>query len=151
MSRVTHLRALIVLVGGLFAALALAKPSIGLDQTTLKEIGDRITPVGSVCQVGEDCANAPGVEAVASSGEPRSGEAIFNQYCTACHTSGLLGAPKIGDLAEWQVKQKEAGGFSKMLNNAMSGIKSMPPKGTCMNCSDEEISAAIEYMSGLKP
>ena len=151
MSRVTHLRALIVLVGGLFAALALAKPTIGLDQTTLKEIGERIAPIGSVCQVGEDCADAPGVEAVAASGEPRSGEAIFNQFCTACHTTGLLGAPKKGDLVEWQTKEKEAGGFSKMLSNAINGIKSMPPKGTCMNCSDDEISIAIEYMSGLKP
>ena len=151
MSRVTHLRALIVLVGGLFAALALAKPTIGLDQTTLKEISDRIAPVGTVCQAGEDCANAPGVEAVASSGEPRSGEAIFNQYCTACHTTGLLGAPKKGDLADWQAKEKEAGGFSKLLSNAINGIRSMPPKGTCMNCSDEEMSIAIEYMSDLKP
>ena len=151
MSRVTHLRALIVLVGGLFAALALAKPGIGLDQTTLKEISDRISPVGSVCQAGEDCANAPGIDAITASDGPRSGEAIFNQYCTACHTTGLLGAPKKGDLAEWQIKEKEAGGFSKMLSNAINGIKSMPPKGTCMNCSDEEISIAIEYMSGLKP
>lgn len=150
MSRVTHLRALILLVGGLFATLALAKPTIGLDQTTLKEISDRISPVGSVCLTGEDCASAPGIEAVAASGS-RSGEAVFNQYCTACHTTGLLGAPKKGDLAGWQAKEKEAGGFNKMLSNAINGIKSMPPRGTCMNCSDDEISVAIEYMSGLKP
>ena len=150
MSRVTHLRALIVLVGGLFAVMAFAKPTIGLDQTTLKEISERIAPVGSVCKTGEECAGSAGVEIAATSG-PRSGEAIFNQYCAACHTTGLLGAPKKGDMAEWKAKEKEAGGFSKLLSNAINGIKSMPPRGTCMNCSDDEISIAIEYMSGLKP
>ena len=150
MSRVTHLRALILVVGGLLSALAFAKPTIELDQASLKEISERITPVGSVCQQGEECAAAAGAVASASSG-PRSGEAVFGQFCTACHTTGLLGAPKKDDKATWVSKEKEAGGFSKLLSNAISGIRSMPPKGTCMDCSDEEISAAIEYMSGLKP
>lgn len=151
MSRVTHLRALIVLLGGLFAALVLARPTVGLDQTTLKEISERIAPVGSVCRAGEDCADASGVEAVASSGEPRSGETIYNQYCTACHTTGLLGAPKKDDLATWQTKEKEAGGYSNLLSNAINGIRGMPAKGTCMDCSEEEISIAIRHMSGLNP
>ena len=144
------MRAFIVLVGGLFAVLAFAKPTTQLDEISLKEIGKRIAPVGVVCQVGEECASASGVEVV-STGTPRSGEAIFNQFCTACHTTGLLGAPKKGDFADWKTKEKEAGGFDKLLSNAINGIKSMPPKGTCMNCSDEELGSAIEYMSSLKP
>lgn len=150
MSRVSYLRALILLVGGLLSVLAFAKPVVGLDQTSLKEISERIAPVGSACQPGEECASAAGTVASASSG-PRSGEAVFGKFCTACHTTGLLGAPKKGDEATWAAKEKEAGGFSKLLSNAINGIKSMPPKGTCMDCSDEEMSAAIEYMSGLKP
>nr|MCS5577811.1 c-type cytochrome [Alteromonas macleodii] len=27
-----------------------------------------------------------------------------------------------------------------------NGINAMPPRGTCGNCSDDEIKAAIEYM-----
>ncbi len=150
MSRVTHMRALIVLVGGFFAALAFAKPGADLDKVSLQEISERIAPVSTVCTVGDDCADAAGVVASASSG-PRSGDAVFNKYCTACHTSGLLGAPKKGDLAAWQEKETAAGGFSKLLANSISGIKSMPPKGTCSDCSDEELSKTIEYMSGLKP
>ena len=150
MSRVSYLRALILLVGGLLSVLAFAKSTVALDQTTLKEISERIAPVSSVCNPGEECASAASAVASASSG-PRSGEAVFGQFCTACHTTGLLGAPKKGDNVAWATKEKEAGGFSQMLSNAINGIKSMPPKGTCMNCSDEEISGAIEFMSGLKP
>ena len=150
MSRVSYLRALILLVGGLLSAMAFAKPTVGLDQTSLKEISERIAPVSTVCQPGEECASGAGAVASASSG-PRSGEAVFGKFCTACHTTGLLGAPKKDDKPAWLAKEKEAGGFSKLLSNAINGIKSMPPKGTCMDCSEEEISAAIEFMSGLKP
>ena len=151
MSRVSYLRVLMVFIGGLFAAFAFAKPTIELDQISRQEISVRIAPIGTICQTGEECANAPGVETTAASSGPRSGEAIFTLHCAACHTTGLLGAPKKGDTAAWQAKEKEAGGFSKMLSNAINGIRQMPAKGTCMNCSDEELSIAIEYMSGLKP
>ncbi|MGB5729137.1 MAG: c-type cytochrome [Thiogranum sp.] len=33
-----------------------------------------------------------------------------------------------------------------MLATAVSGLNAMPPKGTCADCSDEELKAAIEYM-----
>lgn len=149
MSRVTQISKLLVLIGGLFSALAFAKP-VELDEVSRQEIAERIAPATKVCKQGEECANNVGAVASTSS-EPRSGEQIFNQFCTACHTSGLLGAPKKGDTASWTAKQSEAGGFDKLLGNAISGIKSMPPKGTCMDCSDDELSNAIQFMSGLKP
>ncbi|WP_067516798.1 c-type cytochrome [Endozoicomonas ascidiicola] len=144
------MRALILLVGGLFASLVFAKPAADLDSTTRSEISERIAPVGSVCLTGEECASAAGVVASTSTG-PRSGDAIYGQYCIACHSTGLLGAPKTNDAAAWQAAEQKAGGFSSLLSNAINGIKSMPPRGTCMDCSDEEIGVAIEFMSGLKP
>ena len=33
--------------------------------------------------------------------------------------------------------------------NAISGINAMPPKGTCADCSDDELREAIVKMSGL--
>ncbi|WBA82585.1 c-type cytochrome [Endozoicomonas sp. GU-1] len=144
------MRALILLVGGLFASLVFAKPTADLDSITRGEISERLAPVGFVCLAGEECASAAGVVASSSSG-PRSGDAVYNQFCVACHGSGLLGAPKKDDAAAWQAAEKTAGGFSSLLSNAINGIRSMPAKGTCMDCSDEEISIAIEYMSGLKP
>jgi len=33
-----------------------------------------------------------------------------------------------------------------MLITAIKGEKAMPPKGTCMTCSNDELKAAIEFM-----
>ena len=149
MSRGIHMRALVLFVGGLFASLVFATPATDLDSVTRSEISERIAPVGSVCLAGDDCANGAG--GVASHSGPRSGDAIYGKYCIACHSTGLLNAPKTNDAAAWQAAEKKAGGFSALLSNAINGINSMPAKGTCMDCSDEEISAAIQHMSGLKP
>ncbi|CAM3472597.1 c-type cytochrome [Parendozoicomonas haliclonae] len=149
MANVISTRALkaAVLFGGMMSGLVLAAPA-DVDKATRKEIAERIAPVGEVCLEGQPCASAAPV--VASSG-PRTGDAIYNTYCTACHTAGVLGAPKKDDKAAWDTKLAAAGSYSQLLSNAIKGIGSMPPKGTCMDCSDEEISVAIEYMSGLKP
>jgi len=144
------MRALILFLGAVFTSLVFAKAAAELDPTSRSEISERIAPVGSVCLAGEECASAVKAVASASSG-PRTGDAIYGQYCIACHASGLLGAPIKDDSAAWLAAEKKAGGFSNLLANAINGIRSMPAKGTCMDCSDEEISISIQYMSGLKP
>ena len=101
-----------------------------------------------MCKQGEDCAVSAGVVASASS-EPRSGEAVFNQFCTAWHTTGLMGAPKKGDTLEWDKRISSLGSYSKLLDQAYKGIGAMPPKGTCMNCTEEEFDSAMIYM-GVK-
>lgn len=146
------IRTLICALGTLlFAVTAFAKTTtINLDELSRKEIAERIAPVGKVCEQGQPCASQT-MNVASQVAEPRTGEQIFQQYCTACHTSGLLGAPKVNDTERWTARMKEVGGFGTLLSNAISGINAMPAKGTCMDCSDEEISVAIEYMSGLKP
>jgi cytochrome c5 len=37
-------------------------------------------------------------------------------------------------------------GFDTVWQNAIKGIGGMPPMGTCGDCSDDEIKAAIEHM-----
>ena len=107
------------------------------------DIAKRIAPVGSVCVEGTECAAAAGA-ATASSG-PRSGSDVYNTYCAACHGTGAMGAPKAGDAGAW--KGRMAQGFNTVLANAINGINLMPPKGTCGDCSKEEIGAAIKHMS----
>jgi cytochrome c5 len=34
-----------------------------------------------------------------------------------------------------------------VLKHAVEGFNAMPPKGTCSDCSEEEIQAAINYMT----
>ena len=33
-----------------------------------------------------------------------------------------------------------------LISSTINGIGVMPAKGTCMSCSDEELTAAVEYM-----
>ncbi len=122
--------------------------STTVDKITRQEIVERIKPFGDVCVTGDSCA---GAAPMVASGEPRSGEGVYNTYCTACHTTGVLNAPLRDDKSAWDAKLAAAGSYDKLLANAINGINAMPPKGTCMDCSDDEISLAIQYMSGLKP
>ena len=113
-------------------------------------IAERLKPVGEVCIQGEECAAAgAGAATAAAGGAARSGEDVYGKYCTACHGSGLLNAPKTGDTAEWTARAEAKGGLDGLLANAISGINAMPPKGTCGDCSDDELRAAIQHMSGL--
>ncbi|GGY53193.1 cytochrome c [Bacterioplanes sanyensis] len=125
----------------LAAATVVAAQATALTESEAEKIRERIKPVGEVC-VGADCGGA----AVVAGGEPRSGEEVYQSACTACHGMGVLGAPKTGDTAAWD--ERLAKGMDTTWQNAINGINAMPPKGNCMDCSDDEILAAIKYMSG---
>jgi cytochrome c5 len=133
--------ALLVVSGQIFAADAL--------QSQDDAIVERIKPVGQVCITGEECKGVGAVAAVAAGGAPRSGDEIIAAHCGACHTSGVLGAPKIGDSADWKKRASEQGGLDGILAKAITGINAMPPKGTCATCTDDELKGAIKKMSGL--
>jgi len=117
--------------------------SVANANTADAKIAERIAPVGGVCIEGTECAAAGKAAAVASG--PRSGSDVYGTYCAACHGTGAMGAPKTGDSAVW--KSRLAKGFDKTLANALNGINMMPPKGTCGDCSDEELGNAIKHMS----
>ena len=104
------------------------------------KIAENIKPVGEV-NVGT--APAPAAAPVAAAG-PRSGEDVFNAHCAACHGTGAAGAPKVGDSAAWA--PRAAQGVDTLLTHATNGLNAMPPKGTCAECSSEELKNAIEYM-----
>ncbi|HHL45612.1 MAG TPA: cytochrome c5 family protein, partial [Gammaproteobacteria bacterium] len=92
----------------------------------------------------EPAALAPAASETAAASSARSGEEIFNSTCTACHSTGAAGAPKVGDKEAWA--PRIATGMDTMLEVAIKGRNAMPPRGTCGNCSDDELKAAIEYM-----
>jgi cytochrome c5 len=74
-----------------------------------------------------------------------SGEDLYNSVCASCHTTGGSGAPMLGDKAEWS-KRLAQGGLNGLYTVAIDGKGSMPPKGTCIGCSDQEIQAAVDYI-----
>ncbi len=131
-----HLKALVVAAATLIAAQTFAAVA-----SSEEKIKARIAPVGEVC-VGAECG---GAVAAVSSG-PRSGEDVYSAACTACHAAGVLGAPMKGDVAAWDARLEK--GMNITLKNAIKGINAMPPKGNCLDCSDDEILAAIKFMAG---
>jgi cytochrome c5 len=103
-------------------------------------IEKRIKPVGEVTLEG-----AAPVAAVSSGPlAADSGQKRYDATCHTCHATGLLGAPKFGDKAAWA--SRLADGKETIYTRAIQGYKGMPPKGTCMQCSDAEIRAAVDYM-----
>jgi len=103
---------------------------------------ERVKPVGSLCMAGNPCA-AP-VVAARASGEPRSGEEVYTSKCSSCHATGAANAPKFGDVAAWA--SRIGAGIETVYANAINGLNGMPAKGLCMDCSDDEIKAAVDHM-----
>jgi cytochrome c5 len=108
-------------------------------------IAERIAPVGSVYLDGEIMTAQQEPTEPAEPAGPRSGEKIYNTYCVACHGSGVLGAPKKGDADAWQ--PRIAQGPETLLKHALEGFNSMPAKGTCSDCSEQEIVSTIAFLT----
>lgn len=100
----------------------------------------RIKPVGQV-NIAE---NTTTPTADTNSANAGSGAETYKKFCTVCHAAGVAGAPKTGNVADWAEREKK--GMDGLLKTAIKGLNAMPPKGTCMSCSDDELKAAIKYM-----
>ncbi len=101
---------------------------------------ERIKPVGEVrIDTDTQVASADIVETA-----ERSGEEIYNSKCAGCHTSGVMGAPKFASLADWSSRIDL--GLDKLTASAIAGKGGMPARGTCMDCSDNEIKVTVQYM-----
>jgi cytochrome c5 len=70
---------------------------------------------------------------------------IYEQHCIICHRDGVAGAPKYRDGASWKARIGQRD-IDALVVSAIKGKNAMPPKGTCQECTDSDIKAAIEYM-----
>lgn len=99
---------------------------------------ERIKPIGQVNIEG----SKPVVVVVDT--EPKSGKEVYEGVCFACHSSGVLGAPKFHNQADWA--KRLAKGKETLLQSAINGLNNMPARGGNPSLKDEELKAAIEYM-----
>ena len=79
-----------------------------------------------------------------------TGEEVFNKTCKMCHGSGMMNAPKAGDVEAW--KPRLAKGHEALYESAINGFRDkgvMPPKGGNSKLTDDEVKAAVDYMLGL--
>lgn len=80
---------------------------------------------------------------------PNPGELVYKSYCVSCHAEKPiidLHAPRVGHPEDWIWVRKL--GMDQAVKLAFKGYNTMPARGGCFECSDEEIKAAIVYMLG---
>jgi len=79
------------------------------------------------------------------------GQSVYDKSCHDCHTTGVTGAPKLGDVANWAPSIER--GIEALYANAINGYQGeagvMPPKGGNLLLSDDEVKAAVDYMVKL--
>ena len=73
-----------------------------------------------------------------------NGEAAYLEHCAGCHETGMLGAPREGQPADWEGRSKLWQGV--LMEHAKTGYFDMPAKGGKTNLPDEIVDAAAEYM-----
>ena len=106
----------------------------GSDSQSGEAIARRIQPVAGFKLVDAD---APKVF--------KTGEQVFQSTCSACHGTGVAGAPKFGDKDAWAKYIKL--GYESLVQNAIHGINAMPPKGGNASLDDFEVARAVVYMT----
>jgi cytochrome c5 len=137
----------IFMISRLVAVLA-AKPDDGSRRVAavaerIQKVGE-VAVVGSPAPAGSDTASAsPVPQQVAVAATP-SGEAVYTQACAACHTAGVLQAPKLGSKEQWE--PRFAQGLDTLVHNAVNGIRAMPAKGGHPNLTEDDIRSSIVYM-----
>lgn len=147
--------------------------TIGVSGSALAQsAADNIRPAGQVCMQGQSCVGQPagGAASAATAATPAAAPAAsapaaaapaaaavaaapasdfdaaaaYNMSCMACHATGAAGAPKVGDEAAWNERLEK--GMDAVMANVMSGVNAMPARGLCVNCSDEDLHAIVDYM-----
>ena len=90
--------------------------------------------------------NVSGDSTIASVKEQKilTPEQVYNSNCIDCHKAGIAGAPKLGDKAAWA--PRIAQGKNILLQHSLHGLRGMPPKGNCLDCTEDEIRNTIDFM-----
>ncbi|HWN07536.1 MAG TPA: c-type cytochrome [Steroidobacteraceae bacterium] len=120
---------------------------------------ERIKPFGQVAVAGEDNSAlaiketavpvAAGSAGAGAAAAPTDGKSAFDAACSACHGTGIAGAPRIGDKAAWA--SRIAKGTATLEKHAIEGFQGetglMPAKGGRTDLSDDIVREAVEYMA----
>ncbi len=100
-----------------------------------------------------------------------TGKDIFDRFCTVCHSPAMapmFNSPAAHDISAWTDRKvdafirvisndaslKDITGIKKeeiiineLVNSAIMGTdKGMPPKGTCSDCSNDDLKLVINFM-----
>ncbi len=134
---------LITLASALLWGCGSSDKAVELTAKQEQQVAERIAPEGHVSMAGQVASLSAPVDEN-SAGAARSGADIYASNCIACHSSGVAGAPIFGDVAVWSARLGK--GIETVYTNAINGINAMPMRGTCMDCSDDEVKAAVDHI-----
>jgi cytochrome c5 len=123
-----------VIVIAMIASLAFRSVEPSASAFSEEAVAKRIKPVGEVV-----------VSAAPAASGQRSGQDIVQSVCSACHGTGALGAPRIGDKNAWGPLIKQ--GLDQLVQVAIKGIRQMPPRGGNPELTDIEVARAVAYMA----
>lgn len=119
-----------IIIGLVFYVTSAPKPAAGVVNLE-KNVAANALKVGSV-EVRD--ANRP----------LKKGEEVYTAQCAACHATGAIGAPKLGDAAAWGPRIKS--GFETLVTSALKGKGAMAAQGGGDH-NDTEIARAVAYMA----
>lgn len=77
-----------------------------------------------------------------------NGNKVYHKVCIACHMTGVAGAPALKDKKRWT--EIAAKGMKQLHHDAINGFTGkhgvMPARGSCTDCSDQDLYDAVSYM-----
>jgi cytochrome c5 len=129
---------------------ATQRENVLLDPLHLKGVQQNIAPFAHVAIAGQDnsalAALSTPKSAAPAADLPTTGEQAFTKICSACHGTGVNGAPKMGDHAAWG--PRIAQGKEALYTHAIAGKGNMPPRGGT-TWPDATIRTTVDYMVSL--
>ncbi len=75
----------------------------------------------------------------------KRGKQVYVNACIICHQNGEMSAPRIGNGSNWYLRLK-ASGLTGLYRHTINGYNSMPVKGACVTCSDNDLVSAVDYI-----
>jgi cytochrome c5 len=122
--------AIILLVNFVAAGKKEAAGSTGLEA---EAVARRIQPVSSV-----EVKDASDIASL------KTGEQVYTAQCSACHATGMAGAPKFGDAGAWGPRIGQ--GVEALVHSALKGKGAMGAQGGG-DFTDFEIQRAVVFMA----
>lgn len=92
---------------------------------------------------------AAALVAFAVNTQAMTGEEVYNQTCKNCHDPAMAAAvksPAYGNKEAWA--PRIAKGMDALYTSALNGVAgtAMMARGTCPNCTDDDLKAAVDFM-----
>ncbi len=122
-----------------------AGPMAEVNHNSLKYLteDDRLAIAGYLkTVVSREAVGIPGSDAAPTL---RRGKQVYLSSCILCHQNGEMAAPRIGNGASWSLRLKTSG-LNGLYRHVINGYNSMPIKGACVTCSDNDMIASVDYI-----